>query len=52
MPASDELDARPVRTFLPGADVRVDESRWPASVPVLDYLSGRRRQPRPDSGGP
>ena len=30
-----EFDARPVRAFLPGPDVRVDESVWPASVPAL-----------------
>ena len=35
MPDSEEFDARPVRAFLPGPDVRVDESRWPASVPAL-----------------
>jgi ABC-type multidrug transport system fused ATPase/permease subunit len=38
MTDSGEFDARPVRAFLPGPDVRVDEirvSRWPASVPAL-----------------
>ena len=32
MTASGEFDTRPVRAFLPGPDVRVDESVWPASV--------------------
>jgi predicted ATPase len=38
MTASGEFDTRPVRAFLPGPDVRVDEIRvsaWPASVPAL-----------------
>ena len=35
MADSGEFDARPVRAFLPGPDVRVDESVWPASVPDL-----------------
>jgi ribosome biogenesis GTPase A len=35
MTDSGEFDARPVRAFLPGPDVRVDESVWPASVPAL-----------------
>ena len=35
MTASGEFDARPVRAFLPGPDLRVDESAWPASVPAL-----------------
>ena len=35
MTASGEFDARPVRAFLPGPDLRVDESVWPASVPAL-----------------
>ena len=38
MTDSGEFDARPVRAFLPGPDVRVDEIRvsaWPASVPAL-----------------
>ena len=34
MTDSGEFDARPVRAFLPGPDVRVDESVWPASVPA------------------
>jgi hypothetical protein len=38
MPESEEFDARPVRAFLPRADLRVDESRWPASVPAMAYL--------------
>jgi hypothetical protein len=36
MTASGEFDTRPVRAFLPGPDLRVDEIRvsaWPASVP-------------------
>ena len=35
MTDSGEFDARPVRAFLPGPDVRVEESAWPASVPAL-----------------
>jgi len=38
MTASGEVDASPVRAFLPGPDLRVDEIRvsvWPASVPAL-----------------
>jgi len=35
MTDSGEFDARPVRAFLPGPDVRVDETVWPASVPAL-----------------
>lgn len=35
MTASGEFDASPVRAFLPGPDLRVDESVWPASVPAL-----------------
>jgi predicted ATPase len=35
MTASGEFDTRPVRAFLPGPDLRVDESVWPASVPAL-----------------
>jgi hypothetical protein len=35
MTASGEFDARPVRAFLPGPDLRVDESAWPASVPAM-----------------
>src|SRR6266851_549091 len=31
MPASGEFDARPVRAFLPGPCMRVDESVWPAT---------------------
>jgi predicted ATPase len=36
--ASGEFDTSPVRAFLPGPDLRVDEIRvsvWPASVPAL-----------------
>jgi predicted ATPase len=29
------FDARPVRAFLPGPDLRVDGSAWPASVPAM-----------------
>ena len=35
MTASGEFDARPVRAFLPGPDLQVDESAWPASVPAM-----------------
>ena len=35
MADSGEFDARPVRAFLPGPDLRVDESAWPASVPAM-----------------
>jgi hypothetical protein len=35
MTDSGEFDARPVRAFLPGPDVRVDETVWPASVPAV-----------------
>ena len=35
MTSSGEFDARPVRAFLPGPDLRVDESAWPASVPAM-----------------
>jgi hypothetical protein len=38
MTASGEVDASPVRAFLPGPDLRADEIRvsvWPASVPAL-----------------
>jgi hypothetical protein len=35
MTASGEFDVRPVRAFLPGPDLRVDESVWPASVPAM-----------------
>jgi hypothetical protein len=38
MTDSGELDARPVRAFLPGPDVRVDETVWPASVPGLTQV--------------
>jgi len=33
--AGGEFDARPVRAFLPGPDLRVDESAWPGSVPAM-----------------
>lgn len=38
MTDSGEFDARPVRAFLPGPDVRADESAWPASVPAMAQL--------------
>ena len=38
MTDSEEFDARPVRTFLPAAGLRVDESVWPASVPAMAQL--------------
>ena len=38
MPESEELSASPVWAFLPRADLRVDESRWPASVPAMAHL--------------
>jgi predicted ATPase len=36
--ASEGFDARPVRAFRPSADARVDESRWPGSVPAVAQL--------------
>jgi predicted ATPase len=38
MTDSGEFDARPVRAFLPGPDLQVDESVWPASVPAVAQL--------------
>lgn len=38
MPASQEWDARPVRAFVPGPGVAVDQARWPASVPAMAQL--------------
>jgi predicted ATPase len=38
MTAGEEFDARPVRAFLPGPDLQVDESVWPASVPAVAQL--------------
>ena len=38
MTGTEEFDARPVRAFLPGAGVHVDESAWPASVPAMAQL--------------
>ena len=35
MTASGEFDTSPVRAFLPGPDLRVDESAWPANVPAM-----------------
>jgi AAA domain len=35
MTAGGGFDARPVRAFLPGPDLRVDESAWPASMPAM-----------------
>jgi len=36
--AGEGFDARPVRAFRPGADARVDKSRWPGSVPAVAQL--------------
>jgi len=36
--AGEEFDARPVRAFLPGPDLQVDESVWPTSVPAVAQL--------------
>ena len=36
--AGGEFDARPVRAFLPGPDLRVDASVWPARVPAVAQL--------------
>jgi hypothetical protein len=49
MTDSGEFDARPVRAFLPGPDVRVDETAWPASVPALGQ-SFRIRPTEPGVG--
>jgi predicted ATPase len=38
MPADEEFDARPVRAFLPGPDVHINELVWPASVPAMAQL--------------
>jgi predicted ATPase len=38
MPDSEEFDARPVRAFVPGRDVQVDDAVWPASVPAMAQL--------------
>src|ERR1700722_17207781 len=38
MPASEEFDTRPVRAFVPGPGLQVDESVWPASVPAVAQL--------------
>jgi len=38
MAASEGFDARPVRAFLPGPGLQVDESVWPASVPAMAQL--------------
>ena len=38
MAASEEFDARPVRAFMPGPGLQVDESAWPASVPAVAQL--------------
>ena len=38
MPVSEQFDARPVRAFLPGPGVQVDELAWPASVPAMAQL--------------
>jgi len=36
--AGEEFDARPVRAFLPGPDLQVDESVWPTTVPAVAQL--------------
>ena len=33
-----EFDARPVRAFLPGPDLQLDASVWPASIPAVAQL--------------
>jgi predicted ATPase len=38
MPVSEEFDARPVRAFLPGPGVQVNETVWPTSVPAVAQL--------------
>ena len=38
MAASEEFDARPVRAFMPGPGLQVDESAWPARVPAVAQL--------------
>lgn len=38
MAASEGFDARPVRAFLPGPGLQVDELVWPASVPAMAQL--------------
>ena len=38
MTADGDFDARPVRAFLPGPELRVDASVWPASVPAVAPL--------------
>src|ERR1700691_4166374 len=38
MPAGEEFDARPVRAFVPGPGVEVNEEVWPASVPAMAQL--------------
>jgi AAA15 family ATPase/GTPase len=32
------FDARPVRAFMPGPGLQVDESAWPARVPAVAQL--------------
>ena len=46
MTASGEFDTRPVRAFLPGPDLRVDEIRvsvWPASWEDLSLVVAWRQ---------
>jgi len=53
MADSGEFDARPVRAFLPGPDVRADESAWPASWEDLSLVVAWRqfmRDPQGSSG--
>ena len=38
MPVDEEFDARPVRAFVPGPGVQVNEMVWPASVPAMAQL--------------
>jgi predicted ATPase len=38
MTAGEEFDARPVRAFVPGPGVDVNEEVWPASVPAMAQL--------------
>ena len=38
MPDSEKFDTHPVRAFIPGPGLQVDESVWPASVPAMAQL--------------
>jgi hypothetical protein len=49
MPVSEEFGARPVRAFLPGPGVQVDETVWPAAWEDLSLVIAWRqfmRDPR------